>query len=52
MCWGVISKKERIALVFIDRGVKINSEYYKTEVLEKNLLQAAISHSKRRSTVF
>jgi hypothetical protein len=37
----VISKKGHLAVVFIDRGVKINGEYYKMEVLEKHLLPAA-----------
>jgi hypothetical protein len=36
MVWGAISKKERLPLVFIDRGVKVNGEYYKTEVLERH----------------
>jgi transposase InsO family protein len=31
----------RIPLVFIDRGVKINAEYYKTEVLVRILLPEA-----------
>jgi hypothetical protein len=30
----------RLPLIFIDRGVKINGEYYKTEILEKYLLPA------------
>jgi hypothetical protein len=41
MVWGAISKKGRLSLVFIDRGVKINAEYYKTEVLERILLTEA-----------
>jgi hypothetical protein len=41
MVWGAISKKGGLTLVFIDREVKINGEYYKTEVLEKQLLPAA-----------
>jgi hypothetical protein len=38
MVWGAISRKGRLPLVFIDRGVKINAEYYKTDVLERILL--------------
>jgi hypothetical protein len=33
----VISRQGRLPLVFIDRGVKNNAEYYKTEVLERIL---------------
>jgi hypothetical protein len=39
--WGAISKKGSISLVFIDGGVKINGEYYKTEVLEKHSVPTA-----------
>jgi hypothetical protein len=35
--WGVISRK----VIFIDRGFKINGEYYKTEVLERILFPEA-----------
>jgi hypothetical protein len=38
---ALFSKKGRLTLVFIDRGVNINGEYYKTEVLEKHLLPTA-----------
>jgi hypothetical protein len=38
MVWGVITRKVRLTLVFIDRRVKINAEYYKTGVLERILL--------------
>jgi hypothetical protein len=31
----------RLPLVYIDIGVNINGEYYKTEILEKHLLPAA-----------
>jgi hypothetical protein len=41
MVWGVITRKGRLSLVFIDRGFKINAEYYKTEVLEQILLPKA-----------
>jgi hypothetical protein len=41
MVWSAIFKKERLPLVFIVIGVKINKEYYKEEVLEKHLLLAA-----------
>jgi hypothetical protein len=38
MVWGAISRKGRLPLVFINRGVKINAEYYKKEVLQRILL--------------
>jgi hypothetical protein len=41
MMWGAISMKGLLPLVFIDRGVKINAEYYKTEFLERILLPEA-----------
>lgn len=34
----LVSKKGKLPLVFIDKGVKINQKYYIEEVLEKNLL--------------
>lgn len=37
MVWGAVCKRGKLPLVFIDKGVKINAEYYKTEVLEKNV---------------
>jgi hypothetical protein len=40
MIWGAISKNWRPPLVLNERGVKINAEYNKTEVLEKILLPA------------
>lgn len=33
MVWGAISKRGKLPLLFIDRGVKINKEYYITNVL-------------------
>jgi hypothetical protein len=38
---GAISRKGCLALVFIDRGVKNNAEYYKKEVLLRILLPEA-----------
>lgn len=37
----LVSKKGKLPLVFIDKGVKINQKYYIEEVLEKNLLPNA-----------
>lgn len=37
MVWGAVSHKGKLPLIFIDRGVKINTEYYKTFVLESTL---------------
>jgi hypothetical protein len=39
--FGSISGKGHLPLVFIDRGVKIRAEYYKTVVLERILLPDA-----------
>ena len=33
MVWGAISEKGKLALIFIDRGVKMNKEYYQREIL-------------------
>jgi hypothetical protein len=41
MMWGAISRKERLPLVSINQGVKINAEYYKKEILERILLSEA-----------
>jgi hypothetical protein len=41
MVWSTFSKKGRLTLVFIDRGVNINGEYYKMEVLKEYLLPTA-----------
>lgn len=35
MVWGAVCTRGKLPLIFIDKGVKINAEYYKTEVLEK-----------------
>ena len=37
MVWGAISEKGKLRLIFIDRGVKINKEYYQREILESVL---------------
>lgn len=39
MVWGAVCKRGKLPLVFIGKGVKINAEYYKTEVLDNILLQ-------------
>lgn len=35
MVWGAVCKRGKLPLVFIEKNVKINAAYYKTEVLEK-----------------
>lgn len=35
MVWGAVCKRGKLPLVFIEKDVKINAAYYKTEVLEK-----------------
>lgn len=41
MVWGAFSKRGKIPLLFIERGTKINQDYYITEVLEGHLLNHA-----------
>lgn len=41
MVWGGISKRGKLPLKFIERGVKINAEYYLKEVLENHMLPYA-----------
>lgn len=41
MVWGAISLRGKLPLVFVEPGVKINSEYYVNEILEKELLPNA-----------
>lgn len=41
MVWGAISKRGKLPLKFIERGVKINAQYYLTEVLKNHLVNNA-----------
>lgn len=41
MVWGAFSKSGKIPLLFIERGVKINQDYYIDEVLKGHLLKHA-----------
>lgn len=41
MVWAAISRKGKFPLVFIERGVKINANYYLEEILKKNVLPNA-----------
>lgn len=41
MVWGAISKNGTLPLIFIEKGVKMNQEYYLNEVLIKNMLPEA-----------
>lgn len=41
MVWGAISPRGKLPLLFIDRGVKINQEYYIQNVLKGHLLEHA-----------
>lgn len=38
MVWAALSKKGKFPLVFIEKGVKINANYYQSEILERQLL--------------
>ena len=43
MVWGAISRKGVLPLLFIDKGVKINANYYLNEVLKGHVLRYALS---------
>lgn len=34
MVWGAVSKKGKLPLIFIEKGVKINAKYYEKEILD------------------
>lgn len=52
MVWGGISHKGKLPLIFIDRGVKINTEYYKTFVLESTLKPEADKLFPKKDWIF
>ena len=37
MIWAAVSKKGKFPLVFVEKGIKINAEYYKSNILESVL---------------
>lgn len=41
MVWGAISENGKLPLVFIDKGVKINGQFYQNEVILKHLVPEA-----------
>lgn len=41
MVWGAVSKKGKLPLLFIDKGVRINSEYYLNNILINHMLPHA-----------
>jgi inhibitor of nuclear factor kappa-B kinase subunit alpha len=43
MVWGAISPRGKLPLIFIEKGVKINANYYLEEVLKKNVMPNAKS---------
>lgn len=45
MVWGAVSKTAKLPLVFVEKGVKINANFYLTEILEAELkVQADLTH--------
>lgn len=41
MVWAALSKKGKIPIVFIDKGIKINGKYYREQVLEEHMVPGA-----------
>jgi len=52
MVWAAITADGRSPLAFIDRGVKINAEYYRENILEGALKSWARKHFGRRPWTF
>lgn len=52
MVWAAVTADGRSPLVFIERGVKINAEYYREKVLEGALKPWATKHFGRRRWTF
>lgn len=52
MVWAAVTADGRSPLVFIDRGVKINAEYYRENILEGALKPWARKHFGRRPWTF
>lgn len=52
MVWGAVSKKGKLPLVFIKKGVKIDQHYYQQKVLQKKLLPGANAIHRNRKWVF
>lgn len=42
MVWAAVSKRGKLPLIFIEKGVKINSVYYQRDVLQSTLLPEAM----------
>lgn len=42
MVWAAISTRGKFPLIFIEKGVKINANYYVEEVLKKNVMPNAV----------
>lgn len=41
MVWGAVSKKGRLPLKFVEKGIKIDTEYYLQEIMEGHVLKYA-----------
>jgi inhibitor of nuclear factor kappa-B kinase subunit alpha len=52
MVWAAVSAESRSPLVFVDRGVKINAEYYRENILEGALKPWARKHFGRKPWTF
>lgn len=52
MVWAAVSHNGKLPLKFIDKGVKINAEYYKQEVLTTHLLPHANRLYPKKNWIF
>lgn len=47
MVWGTVSKKEKLSLLFIDKGVQINAEYYLSGALKSHFAKTLFGDEKQ-----
>jgi transposase len=52
MVWGAVSHNGKLPLIFIEKGVKINSRYYQKEILDGHLKDEALRLYPNRNWIF
>ena len=52
MVWGAVTKRGKLPLLFIEKGVKINKDYYLQNVLKNHLLKYSATLFKNDHFVF